>query len=88
MASGLPLSVPDTGGCAEIADRHASELYTARDATSAAAAIARLFARDRGMLRRAAVVASAQVRSDYAHAVELVDYYAGLIAARRGRLAA
>ncbi|MBB3587990.1 glycosyltransferase [Sphingomonas sp. BK481] len=88
MASGLPLIVPDTGGCAEIADRHASELYTARDATAAAAAIARLFARDRGMLRRAAVVASAQVRSDHAHAVELVDYYAGLIAARRGRLAA
>jgi alpha-1,6-mannosyltransferase len=87
MASGLPLIVPDTGGCAEVADARASALYAARDAVSAAEAIARLYARDRAMLRRAAVVAAAHVRSDREHAVELVDYYAGLLAAKR-RLAA
>jgi len=83
MASGLPLIVPDTGGCAEVADARASALYAARDAVSAAEAIARLYARDRAMLRRAAVVAAAHVRSDREHAVELVDYYAGLLAAKR-----
>ncbi len=87
MASGLPLIVPDTGGCAEVADARASALYAARDAVSAAEAIARLHACDRAMLRRAAVVAAAHVRSDREHAVELVDYYAGLLAAKR-RLAA
>ncbi len=87
MASGLPLIVPDTGGCAEVADARASALYAARDAVSAAEAIARLYACDRAMLRRAAVVAAAHVRSDREHAVELVDYYAGLLAAKR-RLAA
>ncbi len=83
MASGLPLIVPDTGGCAEVADARASALYAARDAVSAAEAIARLYACDRAMLRRAAVVAAAHVRSDREHAVELVDYYAGLLAAKR-----
>ncbi len=87
MASGLPLIVPDTGGCAEVADARASALYAARDAVSAAEAIARLYARDRAMLRRAAVAAAAHVRSDREHAVELVDYYAGLLTAKR-RLAA
>jgi alpha-1,6-mannosyltransferase len=83
MAAGLPLIVPDTGGCAEIADPHCSELYTARDAESAALAIDRLFARDPAMLRRAAIVAAGKVRSDREHTVELMDYYAGLVAAKR-----
>ena len=60
--TGLPLIVPDTGGCAEVADRHASELYAARDAESAAAAIGRLFARDPALLRRAAAVAAMSAR--------------------------
>jgi alpha-1,6-mannosyltransferase len=83
MAAGLPLIVPDTGGCAEIADPHCSELYTARDAESAALAIDRLFARDPAMLRRAAIVAAGKVRSDREHTVELMDYYAGLVTAKR-----
>ena len=83
MAAGLPLIVPDTGGCAEVADPHSSELYTARDAESAALAIDRLFARDPAMLRRAAIVAAGKVRSDREHTVELMDYYAGLVAAKR-----
>jgi glycosyltransferase involved in cell wall biosynthesis len=83
MASGLPLIVPDSGGCAEVADPLTSEIYTARDAGAAAAAIARLYARDQAMLRRAACVAACRVRSDREHAVELMDYYAGLVAAKR-----
>lgn len=83
MAAGLPLIAPDTGGCAEIADPLCSELYTARDAQSAALAIHRLFERDPAMLRRAAKVAAGKVRSDREHTVELMAYYAELVAARR-----
>jgi alpha-1,6-mannosyltransferase len=83
MAAGLPLIVPDTGGCAEVADPHASELYTARDAEAAAVAIHKLFGRDPAMLRRAAVVAADKVRSDREHTVELMAYYEELVAKRR-----
>ncbi|MFA6117387.1 MAG: glycosyltransferase [Sphingomonas sp.] len=82
MAAGLPLIAPDTGGCAEIADPLCSELYTARDAQSAALAIHRLFERDPAILRRAAKVAAGKVRSDREHTIELMDYYAELVAAR------
>jgi alpha-1,6-mannosyltransferase len=84
MASGLPLIVPDEGGCAEIADPLTAELYTARDAQSAAAAIGRLFARDEKLLRRAAVLAAAKVRTDREHTIDLMDYYGDLVAAKRG----
>ena len=82
MASGLPLVVPDTGGCAEVADPHASEVYTARSAEACAAAIARLYARDRPMLRRAADVAAGRVRSDREHAADLMAHYGALLSAR------
>ncbi|MGH6615563.1 glycosyltransferase [Sphingomonas sp.] len=83
MAAGLPLIAPDTGGCAEIADPLASELYTARDAAACAAAIERFYARDRKLVRRAAVVAAGKVRSDREHTEELMAYYADLVAAKR-----
>ncbi|PAX06912.1 glycosyltransferase [Sphingomonas lenta] len=83
IASGLPLIVPASGGCAEVADPHSSEMYEPRNAASGAKAIARLYARDRQMLRRAAVAAAARVRSDREHAADLMDYYAELVAARR-----
>lgn len=82
MASGLPLIVPDTGGCAEVADPHASELYEARNAEACAQAILRLAKRDRALLRRAAVIAADKVRSDREHAVDLMDYYRGLVEAK------
>lgn len=75
MASGLPLIAPDEGGCAEVADPLCSELYRARDAGSAAQAIGRLVARDRVLLRRAATVAAAKVRTDVAHTEDLMAYY-------------
>ena len=84
MASGLPLIVPDTGGCAEVADPLTSETYRARDAVSAAAAIQRLFAREPAILRKAAKVAAGRVRTDREHAVDLMAYYQSLIDARDG----
>jgi alpha-1,6-mannosyltransferase len=88
MASGLPLIAPDTGGCAEMADPHCSELYTARDPHSCAGAIARMQARDPAMLRRAAIVAAREVRTDREHTVDLMAYYAAQVAEKRGRAAA
>ena len=82
MASGLPLIVPDTGGCAEVADPRSSEVYRARDADAAAAAIMRLYRRDRGLLRRAAAMAAASVRSDEEHAADLILHYQQLVGRR------
>ena len=82
MASGLPLIVPDTGGCAEVADRHAAELYEARNPQACAAAILRLARRNPALLRRAAIVASRIVRTDREHTVDLMAYYQGLVDAK------
>lgn len=84
LASGLPLIGPDEGGFAEIADPLFAETYAARDAYSAADAIRRMFAREPAILRAAARVAAGKVRSDYDHTAELMAYYEGLLAARRG----
>lgn len=83
MASGLPLIVPDTGGCAEVADPHCAELYTARDAIACAEAITRMKARDPAMLRRAAVVAAGLVRTDREHTIDLMAYYSTQVAKKR-----
>lgn len=82
VASGLPLIVPDAGGCAEVADPAATEFYRARDGGDCAAAIGRFRARDRAQLRSAAARAATRVRSDREHAAELIAYYARLIEAR------
>ena len=87
LASGLPLIGPDEGGFAEIADPLFAETYAARDAQSAAEAIRRMFAREPIILRNAARVAAAKVRSDRDHTVELMAYYEGLIEARKRRAA-
>jgi len=83
MAAGLPLIVPDEGGCAEVADPRCAELYAARDAASAAAAIDRLFGRDPLALRRAALKAARRVRTDREHAVDLIAYYQSVLDQRR-----
>jgi alpha-1,6-mannosyltransferase len=87
VASGLPLIVPDEGGCAEIADPLFAETYRARDPRSAAEAIQRLFAREPAILRAAARHAAGQVRTDYDHTVALMDCYANLLAGRSLRAA-
>jgi alpha-1,6-mannosyltransferase len=83
VASGLPLIVPDEGGAAEIAEPTFAETYRARDARSCAAAIRRLFAREPAILRAASVHAAGKVRTDRDHAIALIDYYSGLLDARR-----
>jgi alpha-1,6-mannosyltransferase len=88
MASGLPLIAPDEGGCAEVADPMCSELYTPRSAPSAAAAIGRLLDRDPRLLRRAAEIAAERVRSDREHAIDLANYYQGLLNGRSARISA
>lgn len=84
LASGLPLIVPDDGGCAEVADPLFAETYRAKDSRSAAAAIRRLFAREPAILRAAARHAAGQVLSDRDHAIALVDLYSEMLADRDG----
>ncbi|MBN8808971.1 MAG: glycosyltransferase [Sphingomonas sp.] len=88
MASGLPLIVPSSGGCAEVADPLTSETYAPRNALDAARAIERLFAREPAILRKAAIVAATRVRTDREHAADLIEYYRARIDARTDRLAA
>jgi alpha-1,6-mannosyltransferase len=83
LAAGTPLIVPDVGGAFEVAGREYAETYHARDARSAAEAIGRLFARDQPLLRRAASVAAAKVRSDEEHAAALVEHYRQVIAGKQ-----
>ncbi|TKD50402.1 glycosyltransferase [Sphingomonas baiyangensis] len=87
LASGLPLIVPDEGGCFEIAEPAFAETYRARDARSAAEAIRRLFAREPRILRAATLHAAARVRTDVDHARDMIAYYQTLIDARRARAA-
>lgn len=87
MASGLPLIVPDSGGCAEVAERRCAELYQPRDAADCAAAIARLQSREPQMLRRAAREAAGRVRTDREHAVDLMAYYRATLADTRRKAA-
>lgn len=87
LASGLPLIVPDEGGCSEIALPAFAETYTARDGAAMTDAILRLCARDRDGLRAAACEAAATVRSDRDHIAALVAHYRTLLAVS-GRIAA
>lgn len=84
LASGLPLIVPDDGGCAEVADPLYAETYQGGDPRSATAAIRRLFERDQPILRAAARHAAGLVLSDRDHAVALVELYSELLAERAG----
>src|SRR5690606_20114161 len=88
LASGLPLIVPDDGGCAEVADPLYAETYRGGDARACADAIRRLFARDQTVLRAASRHAAGQVLSDRDHAIALVELYARLIAERDAKLMA
>ena len=80
LASGLPLIVPDEGGCAEIARPAFAECFAANDPAAAAAAILGLCRRERKALRQAARAAALKVRSDRDHVHELLAHYQELIA--------
>ncbi|UZK68144.1 glycosyltransferase [Sphingomonas sp. S1-29] len=87
LASGLPMIVPDEGGCFEIAEPAFAETYRARDTKSATEAIHLMFARDQQVLRAAAVAAADHVRTDVDHARDLMAYYQELVDRRRARSA-
>lgn len=87
LASGLPLIIPDRGGCAELADVRYTESYVAGDAQSAADAVRRMFAREQSILRAAARTAAGRVRTDRDHAEALMAYYARLLEERRAKAA-
>ncbi len=75
LASGLPLIVPDEGGCSEIARPAFSESFISNDAASAKDAILAFCARDPVQVRFAAREAAITVRSDHDHIRELITHY-------------
>jgi alpha-1,6-mannosyltransferase len=79
LASGLPLIVPDEGGCSEIALPPFSERFVANDAASAKDAILAFCARDPNQLRLEANHAAMTVRSDRDHIQQLVVHYEHVI---------
>jgi alpha-1,6-mannosyltransferase len=87
LASGLPLIVPDEGGCADIAEPAFAETWRANDARAAADAILRFLDRDRAAVRAAAREAALTARSDRDHAAALADHYAGLLSGEARRAA-
>jgi alpha-1,6-mannosyltransferase len=82
LASGLPLVLPDRSGSAQLADPAFTESYRSGDTASAAAAIARLLARDPGTLKAAARQAAAKVRSDAEHFAQLFEHFTELAGRR------
>ena len=87
LASGLPLIVPDEGGCAEIALPEFSQTFASNNRASASAAILALCARDLGAVRRAARTAALTVRSDRDHAKQLIAHY-DMVLGSRAKVAA
>ena len=84
LASGLPLVVPDYGGCAEVANPLFAETVRARDGAACAEAIERLLSRDQRVLRNAARVAAGKVFSDRDHAEALIARYQLLLDGQAG----
>jgi alpha-1,6-mannosyltransferase len=87
LASGLPLIVPDEGGCADLAQPGYAETWRANDARSASDAILRMIGRDCAKVRSAAAQAALTVRSDRQHVSELLAYYEELRADRAWKVA-
>lgn len=82
LASGLPLIVPDRGGCAHLAHPSFAETYRAGDTPAATDATRRLLVRDQPVLKAAALEAAAQVRGDFEHFEGLFQHY-GILAQSR-----
>jgi alpha-1,6-mannosyltransferase len=75
LASGLPLIVPDEGGCSDIARPDFAELWRANEARAASEAILRMVSRDQIVVRAAAAQAALSVRSDRQHVAALLAHY-------------
>lgn len=80
LASGLPLIVPNEGGCADIADNAFSETFSPNNAKSCSEAILRLLDREPYALRHASQTAALSVRSDREHINDLLAHYERLLA--------
>ncbi|WP_448586281.1 glycosyltransferase [Thermaurantiacus sp.] len=78
LASGLPLILPDAGGCTDAAHPAWSETYRAGDARSAAEAILRLAARDPGALSAEAA------RGRRTRVIDTSEHFERLFALYRG----
>jgi alpha-1,6-mannosyltransferase len=78
VACGLPIVVPRSGGAAESADAHSSELYADLNVNECAAAIERILARDQGVLKACALDAASRVPSMERHFALVLDAYAEL----------
>jgi alpha-1,6-mannosyltransferase len=85
VACGLPIVVPRSGGAAESAAAHSSELYADLDVNECAAAIERMLARDQGELRGRALDAASRVPSIERHFALVLDTYAELRRTRARR---
>jgi alpha-1,6-mannosyltransferase len=84
LAAGVPVVVPDRGGAADLAGPEYAERFRAGSASSCAAAILRLFARDQDRLRAAATHAGQhRVRSADQHFAALFALYAERLHDRR-----
>ncbi|MDW8415700.1 MAG: glycosyltransferase [Thermaurantiacus sp.] len=76
LASGLPLVLPDAGGCTDVADPAWAETYRSGSSRAAARAILRLVARDPCQLRAAAVRGRAtRILSTHEHFERLFALY-------------
>jgi alpha-1,6-mannosyltransferase len=76
LCSGTPVIAPNRGGAFEFLAPDYSEMYTPGDVGSCAAAIRRMFARDRAKLSRAATQAAAsRVREPVEHFAALFSLY-------------
>ena len=84
LASGLPLVVPDYGGCAEVANPLFAETFRARDGAACAEAIERLLSRDQRGLRNAARGAAGKVFSDRDPAEAPIARYPLLVGGQAG----
>ncbi len=85
LASGLPLVVPDTGGCVELGRPEYAEFYRSGDRKGARAAVIRFQARDWAAMSAAAAAAGAKIGTAREHFVRLFQIYADLARDHRAR---
>lgn len=84
LASGLPLVLPDAGGCLDAADPAWTETYAAGRADAAAGAILRLLSRDPVALRAAAAGGRARLSTPDQHFEALMRLYRDMPAPQSG----
>lgn len=78
LASGVPLLLPDAGGCLDAAHPDWAETYRAGDCADAARGLVRLLARPQAALRAAAARGRARLWGPEAHFEALLAHYRGL----------